>query len=72
VEHTPCSLSTPNNAENGSKTVEGSKEDTLPTRIERPMERDKTKKLHSSSASNSMACLEVLQKMQCDRQVYEQ
>jgi hypothetical protein len=68
-----ASLSTPNNAENDGKTVEGSKEDTLPARIERPMGRDKAKKQRSSSSSsNSTACLEVLQKMQCDRQVYEQ
>jgi hypothetical protein len=67
-----ASLSTSNNAENGGKTVEGSKEDTLPTRIERPMGRNKTKKLRSNSTPNSTAWLEVLQKMQCDRQVYEQ
>jgi hypothetical protein len=34
--------------------------------------RDKAKKLCSSSASNSSACLEVLPKMQSDRQIYEQ
>jgi PIN domain nuclease of toxin-antitoxin system len=65
-------LSTPNNVENDGKTVEGTKEDTLLAIIDRTMGRDKAKKLRSSSASNSIACLEVLQKMHCDRQVYEQ
>jgi hypothetical protein len=54
-----ASLSTLNNAENGSKIVEASKEDTLPARIERPMRKDKAKKLRSSSTSNSTSCLEV-------------
>jgi hypothetical protein len=67
-----ASLSTPNNTENDGKTVEGSKEDTLSARIERPVGRDNTKKLCCSSASNSTTCLVVLQKMQCDQQVYEQ
>jgi hypothetical protein len=66
-----ASLSTPN-AENVEKTTEGKKDDTLPSRITRPMGRDKAKKLCSSGASNSSACLEVLQKMQTDRQIYEQ
>jgi hypothetical protein len=55
-------LSTPN-VENADKTAEGSKDDTLPSRIARPMKRDKAKKHRSSSASNSSACPEVLQKM---------
>jgi hypothetical protein len=55
-------LSTPN-VENADKTAKGRKDDTLPSRITRPMERDKVKKVYSSSASNSSACLEVLQKM---------
>jgi hypothetical protein len=33
---------------------------TMPERVERPMGRDKAKKLHSSSASSSKACLEML------------
>jgi hypothetical protein len=64
-------LSTPN-VENADKTAEGSKDDTLPSRIARPMKRDKAKKHRSSSASNSLACPEVLQKMQSDQQIYEQ
>jgi hypothetical protein len=36
------------------------------------MGRDKAKKMRSSSVSNSSTCLEVLQKMQSDRQIYEQ
>jgi hypothetical protein len=64
-------LSTPN-AESVDKTLEGSKDDTLPSRITRPMGRDKAKKLRSSSSSNSLACLEVLQKMHSDRHIYEQ
>jgi hypothetical protein len=36
------------------------------------MGRDKAKKLCSSSASNSSTCLEVLQKLQNDKQIYEQ
>jgi hypothetical protein len=36
------------------------------------MGRDKAKKMCSSSVSNSSTCLEVLQKMQSDRQIYEQ
>lgn len=65
------SLSTPN-AENDGKTDEGTKDDTLPARMTRPMGRDKAKKLRSGSASNSSECLEVLKKMHSDRQVYEQ
>jgi hypothetical protein len=64
-------LSTPN-AENADKMTEGTKEDTLPSRITRPMGRDKAKKLRSSSASNSSMCLEVLQKTHNDQQIYEQ
>jgi hypothetical protein len=66
-----ASLSTPN-VDNAEKAGEVSKDDTPPPRITRPIERDKAKKLRSSSASNSSTCLEVLQKMQSDRQIYEQ
>jgi hypothetical protein len=65
------SLSTPN-ADNAKKVSEMSKDDTLPPRITRPMGSDLAKKMCSSSASNSSTCLEVLQKMQSDRQIYEQ
>jgi hypothetical protein len=65
------SLSTPN-AESVDKTAEGSKDDTLPSIITRPIGRDKSKKMRSSSALNSSTCLDVLQKMQSDRQIYEQ
>jgi hypothetical protein len=64
-------LSTPN-ADNAEKVSEMSKDDTLPPIISRPMGRDKAKKMCSSSVSNSSTCLEVLQKMQSDRQIYEQ
>jgi hypothetical protein len=64
-------LSTPN-VENAEVLGEGSKDDTLPSRISRPMGRDKAKKVRSSSASKFSACLEVLQKMRTDRQIYEQ
>jgi hypothetical protein len=38
----------------------------------RPMGRDKAKRLHtSSSGASSSACLEVLQKIQCDRAQFE-
>jgi hypothetical protein len=53
------SLSTPN-AESVDKTAEGSKDDTLPSIITRPIGRDKSKKMRSSSALNSLACLDVL------------
>jgi hypothetical protein len=52
-------LSTPN-AKNVEVPGEGSKDGALPLRISRPMGRDKAKKVRSSSASNSSACLEVL------------
>jgi hypothetical protein len=64
-------LSTPN-ADNAEVPGEGSKEDTLPSRISMPMGRDKAKKVCTNSASNSSACIEVLQKMQTGRQIYEQ
>jgi hypothetical protein len=66
-----ASLST-HNAENVDKTTEGRKDDTLPSTITRPIGRYKTKKFHSSRALNSSTCLEILQKMQTDRQIYEQ
>jgi hypothetical protein len=60
-------------AEAQEQTPEMVKDHTLPERVERPMGRDKAKKLRSSSnASSSSACLEMLQKMQNDRQDYEQ
>jgi hypothetical protein len=64
-------LSTPN-AKVAEKAGEVSKDNTLPPRITRPMGRDKAKKLRSSSVSKSSTCLEVLQKMQSDWQIYEQ
>jgi hypothetical protein len=52
------------------QTPETVKDHTLPKKVERPMGRDKAKKLHSSSsASSSTACLEMIQKMQKRQQV---
>ena len=49
-------------------------DDSVPTSIIRPLGRDKAKKLRTSSstASNSTAYLEMLQKFQEDRVKYEQ
>jgi len=50
------------------------RDDSVPTTLVRPIGRDRAKKLRSSStsASNSSACLEMLQKFQADRARYEE
>jgi hypothetical protein len=50
-------------AEAQEQTPEKVNDHTPFERVERPMGRDKAKKLRSSSASSSNACLEMLQKI---------
>jgi len=61
-------------AQDGNRDARGNNE-TVPEPIVRPMGRDRTKKLRSSTtatASNSTACIEMLQKFQQDRSKYEE
>jgi hypothetical protein len=68
-----ASLSSPSNAEE-VRLADATKDEMLPRKIDRPMGRDRAEKQQSSSNSsnsNSTACLEVLQKMQVDRNAFD-
>jgi hypothetical protein len=69
-----ASLSSPSNAEEVCP-ADATKDEILPRKIDNPMGRDRVKKQQSnsnSSNSNSTACLEVLQKIQVDRNAFDE
>jgi hypothetical protein len=69
-----ASLSSLSNAEE-VHPADATKDEMLPRKIDRPMGRARAKKQRSSSNSsnsNSTICLEVLQKMQVDRNAFDE
>jgi hypothetical protein len=69
-----ASLSSPSNAQEG-RPADATEDETLPPKIAKPIGRDRAKKQRTSSDSSnskSSACLEVLQKMQVDRNAFDE
>jgi hypothetical protein len=69
-----ASLSSPSNAQEG-RPADATEDETFPPKIAKPIGRDRAKKQRTSSDSSnskSSACLEVLQKMQVDRNAFDE